>query len=300
MNKYDIYFYKVYNFTKLLKLSIPHPSSQRHKELIKPNKRFHNIHVGERCFILANGPSIQEENLEPLNGENIFTVNQMIRNRTFIDLSPICNFWADPAYFDESMPNASKQEFCSLFKATCMCNKEIINFVPYYAHDFIEAHNLLMDRVAYMDTSLFFYDGYNKDFDYSRLMPGFQNIVQYAIAMAIYMGFTHIYVCGCDSTGIITKINSKINRDIEECYCYDLGENGQKYVNSLLDHFSIEQQFDGWARTFHLYEELSQYCRRRNITLINCSKTTIIESLQRKKLEDVINDKSYKENKRNL
>jgi len=300
MNKCDIYFYKIDNLWKTFKLLLPHPSSKKHKELIKSNKKFHNIHVGDRCFILANGPSIQEENLGLLKGENIFTVNQMVRNRTFISLNPMCNFWADPAYFDENMSDTDKQEFCTLFKETCTCNTNIINFVPYYANQFIESHNLSMDRVAYMDTSLYYYDGYDKDFDYSHLMTGFQNIVQYAIAMAIYMGFSEIYICGCDSTGIITKINSKLNKDIDNCYCYDLCDKEQKYVNSLLNHFSIEQQFSGWTRTFHLYEELSQYCERRNITLVNCSKTTIIESLQRKNLEDVINDKSHKEYKRLL
>lgn len=293
MNKCDIYFCRISNFQKSLKLLLPYPSSKRHKELIRQNRKFHNIHMGQRCFILANGPSIQKENLELLRGENILTVNQMIRNRTFVDLEPMYNFWADPVYFDEHMLDTDIQEFCNLFKETCSCNKRIINFVPYYAHEFIDNHNLSMDRVAYMDTSLHYYDGYDKEFDYSRLMTGFQNIVQYAIAMAIYMGFSDIYICGCDSTGIITKINSKLNKDIDKCYCYDLGQKGQEYMNSLLDHFSIEEQFAGWAHTFHLYEEISRYCKKRNITLINCSKTTIIESLQRKNLEDVINEKSY-------
>ena len=75
MNKCDIYFCKLNNLRKSFTLLLPYPSAKKHKVLIRQNRKFHNIHMGQRCFILANGPSIQKENLELLRGENILTVN---------------------------------------------------------------------------------------------------------------------------------------------------------------------------------------------------------------------------------
>ena len=256
--------------------------------ILMQNKKFKNSHVGERIIIVANGPSIKNEKLQLLDGENIFTVNQMIRKPEFASLKPLANFWFDPAYFDEDMPEESKCEFKELFQRTCNLTNSIVNFVPLYAHKYLEKNKMAYERVHYIDSSLFFYDGYNDEFDFTKAVPGFQNIVQYAISMAIYMGFKQICLLGVDSTGIITKINSVLDQSIEQCYSYDLGEKGQKYVNSLLDYFSVEEQFAGWTRIFHLYKELYRYCSIRNIELINCSSQTIIEGIPRKSLEKAL------------
>lgn len=286
--RYKLAYLKMSNFKKNIKFSIDNrEETKKRKNILKTNIVFKNCHEGERVFILANGPSIKNEKLDFLKGEYVFTVNQMIRKPYFVELEPLANFWFDPAYFDEKMPETSKNEFINLFKKTCNCNEKIINFVPLDSFDFLKKNELVDNRVHFIDTSLFFYDGYDKEFDFTKCCPSFQNIVQFAIAMAVYMGFKKIYLLGVDSTGIITKINSVLDRDIEDCYGIDLGESGQKYVNSLLDYFSVEQQFEGWTRIFHLYKELFRYCEHRGIELLNCSSQTIIEGIPRTKLESV-------------
>ena len=263
--------------------------SNKYKTL-KLNRTIENKYAGSRVFIVANGPSIKNENLGLLKGEKIFTVNQMIRKKEFAELNPIANFWFDPAYFDEKMPDSSKKEFEDLFMKTYNCSSEIISFVPYGARDFLIKHKLDMERVYYVDTSLYFYDQYKKDFRFTGLAPTLQNIVEQAIAMAVYMGFKEIYLLGVDSTGIITKINSVLEQSIEDCYTYELGTSGQNYVNSLLDYFSVEEQFLGWTRIFHQYKELYKYCSDREIKLINCSSKTIIEGIPRLSLESVLHN----------
>lgn len=270
--------------------SIGKVKNRKKYEILKRNAQFKNLYKNNRVFIVANGPSINKENLDLIKGEHVFSVNQMIRKKEFVELQPLCNFWFDPAYFDENMPEESKKEFESLFIKTCESNEHIISFLPYSAYDFIDRRSLNEYRVYYLDSKLYFYDGYDFELDFTKLIPGFQNIVQYAIATAVYMGFDEIYLLGCDSTGIETKINSVMKKSIEDNYSLDLGEKGQKYVNSLLNYFSIEEQFEGWTRIFHLYDQLLGYCRRRNIKLINCSSQTIIEGLPRMTLESVINN----------
>lgn len=286
----DLFYYKVTNFGKKMKSMIPCKSNRIKRRLIRRNQILKKRFCGDQCFILANGPSICDEDLSLLEGRYIFTVNQMIRKKEFEMLGPMCNFWFDPAYFDEDASKENKAEFERLFKMTCSCNDKIINIVPVSAFQFLQDHGLITKKVYFINDILFYYDGYDREFDLTDLMPGFQNIVQYAIATAVYMGFNEIYLLGCDSTGIITKINSVMAQDIEGCYGYDLGTSGRKYVNSLLDHFSIEEQFMGWTRIFHLYNGLYQYCTKRNIKLMNCSKRTIIESIPRVSLEKVVRE----------
>lgn len=287
-NRIDIMYYKCTNAIKIIYGFMLTSKQLRRKKLLNRNKQFLNKHMGKRCFIVANGPSIANENLSLLKGEHVFTVNQMVRKQEFVELTPEYNAWADPAYFDENMPEESIREFENLFKRTCNSNERIFNFVPVNYYDFMKRHNLIMERVCFIDGSLHFYDGYNGTIDYTKRAPGYQNIVQFAISLCIFMGFKEIYLLGCDSTGIITKINSVLRQDIDNCYTYELKKNDQKYVNSLLDYFSVEEQFQGWARTFHLYKELYRYCSQRNIKLVNCSSNTIIQDIPRMKLSDVI------------
>lgn len=286
----DASYYRVLNLITVLYGKIPNHRNIEVARLLKVNAQYRNKYRGQRCFILGNGPSISMEDLSVLEGEHIFTVNQMIRNEKLVKLKPMCNFWFDPVYFDDCMSEEAKDEFEKLFCSTCNCNDKIINFVPVGAYNFLKKRNLSMNRIGFLDASLYYYDGYNKDFDYTKRMVGFQNIVQYATAMAIYMGFSEIYLLGCDSTGIITKINSVLGEGIDACYSYNLSGKSAQYVNTLLEQHPVEKQFTGWARIFHLYAQLYNYCNRRGIKYINCSKTTIIQDLPRRDLESVLHE----------
>jgi len=44
--------------------------------------QFKNKHQGERCFILGNSPSLQEESLSLLKDETVFIVNKGYRELT--------------------------------------------------------------------------------------------------------------------------------------------------------------------------------------------------------------------------
>ena len=62
----DIILMKIMNLTR---------RDKRIKKIIKHNKKFNNIHKGERCFILGNGPSLREVDLGLLENEFVFTCN---------------------------------------------------------------------------------------------------------------------------------------------------------------------------------------------------------------------------------
>ena len=59
------------------------------------NKRFHNTHNGERCFILGNGPSLKEVNLRELSNEFVFTVNNFGFVENYTDVNTNVHLWMD-------------------------------------------------------------------------------------------------------------------------------------------------------------------------------------------------------------
>lgn len=293
------HYYQLYN---CLRFSVNefqyHTFSKRYLNLLQDNKKFQHTHSGERCFVLANGPSIKKENLELLKGETLFTVNQMIRSEQLKKLKPRYHIWADPAYFNGAMNKEEELEFLDIFERTCSLDHKIITFVPLSAYNFLDKHICAKNkRIAYFDNSLIFHDNYNQDLDFSKPVPAFQNIVQYAVALAIYMGFKEIYLLGVDSTGIISKINTKLTGSLNNCYVYELDGKDQKFVKTLYDRYSIEEQFYGWAKTFHIYCQLYHYCSERDIKLVNCCLDSIIETIPQKSLDYVIGKKgNFNEN----
>ena len=47
------------------------------RALVGSNAEFKDIHKGQRCFIVGNGPSLNDEDLSLLENEYVFTVNKI-------------------------------------------------------------------------------------------------------------------------------------------------------------------------------------------------------------------------------
>lgn len=288
--KFIIYYDKLENFTKSILLLAYY--KLRYKELtnlIKLNKEFENIHKGKRCFVIGNGPSLKEQDLSLLENEYVFTVNQIVRNPDFKKIKTNYHFWADPVFFDLSPDKPEDLELLEVFKGVNTEDNKPICFLPTYAYDFVK--KFILDKelnIRYYKVVYKFHDGYNKRINFTKFIPGFYTVVQYAIAMAIYMGFSKIYLLGCDTTGIITTINTALKTSNIDTYAYDITENERKRLENQLKVYDMEECFNGWSKILHLYKTLNDYCKKRNIKLINCSSKTIIDSIVREKYEDVI------------
>lgn len=55
---------------------------------IRTNKKFHNLHKGDRCFILCTGPSINKQNLKPLKDEYCIAVSHFYLHKDYRYIKP--------------------------------------------------------------------------------------------------------------------------------------------------------------------------------------------------------------------
>ena len=74
------------------------------------NKVFKNQFKGKRCFILGNGPSLNNVNFSDLKDEYVFCVNQINRRPDFKELHSNFHFWADPNFFDINLNKPEDRE----------------------------------------------------------------------------------------------------------------------------------------------------------------------------------------------
>lgn len=163
-----------------------------HHEMFGRLKKFKNIHRGQRCFIVATGPSLTIEDVEKLKGEICWTCNSGIKLFDKTDWRPDYYAVADGRVFDKIKDTIDPD----MFKASFYNEKDIE----------WEGRNVFPLPV---EVSLVM------DLDTRRVVPRFMrkkrvssditkrvymgdNITFIIMQICLYMGFKEIYLLGCD------------------------------------------------------------------------------------------------------
>ncbi len=274
---------KYYKFPKIMF------KNKEWKEILAANSQYKNMHQGERCFILGNGPSLKSENLRLLESEFVFSVNQIARHPDFEYIKPNYHFWADKLFFsiDENKPE--DMELLNVMNKVNTKDNSPVCFFPIEYLEFTRKFKLNKTlNISYYHSGLIFSDKFKKKIDYTQSVPVFGTVVQWCITMAIYMGFSEIYLLGCDNTSIVTTIKSALNSNDDDDYAYKLTENEKKRMENLLEKQSLEIYLKSYLKNIVEYRCLNDYCKERGIKLVNCSSTTVIDSIPRDSLTNVL------------
>lgn len=248
---------------------------------LKNNIKFKDIHKGERCFILGNGPSLKEQDLSCLKNEILFTVNQFMRADYANVLHSSYHFWADPAFFSNDDVNSTE-----IMDLMLSAHKETITFFDSIGYDFVMNNGIDKKiQCSFFKTGLSIFDSVSTEFD--GLVSNCATIVQYAVLLAIYMGFSEIYLLGCDMTGIVTMIQAKENEALSGGYSYEMSITEKQRVSNLASRVSMESQFFGWGRMCAGYRILGEYCKQHDILLANSTHGGVLDNLPRVALESL-------------
>lgn len=221
----------------------------RNPELTK----FHNIHKGKRCFIIATGPSLKMEDLDTLkrHGEICMSVNGIIKAFNMTKWRPDYYFLADiyglMQWKEDILQMEVKEKFIAdtawLFDDNYEVPGNIHKFhlyidipeesLPEFTEDF--------SKCSYCSSSVI-YDG--------------------ALQMAAYMGFSDIYIIGADCTVESTQKKQHFIENYDD------------------DKFSKAYGLD-IAQVFKGYEAAKQYCEKKGIRLYNATRGGALEILER-------------------
>lgn len=90
--------------------------NSQYKGLIQTNEKYRNIHDGERCFIIGNGPSLKNVNLSKLCNEYTITVNQSPRMENFKDIHTTYHLWVDERFFHLKQDNPNDMELLDVMR----------------------------------------------------------------------------------------------------------------------------------------------------------------------------------------
>lgn len=262
VEKWDGVLYSALNIVAFLIYLAKYPSLSQY---LKKNKGLHSKHKGERCFIVLNGPSINNHDLSPLKDEVVFATNYFFR-------APICKI-VEPNYY-------------------CWLDAKIF-FKP-DAHDVIrelemvcpKAHLLLNAKSAFVignreNISYVFAKHLPNIFGTRNNLAGitsnFSTVAFLAMAAAIYMGFKEIYVLGMDfepggfkhftNLGVGTECLRPDDKSLKEEVCG-------------LHAGYLKAQYDSYY--------IAKLAKRNNCRIINLNPNSCIRAFEFEQFENVI------------
>lgn len=161
-----------------------------------------------------------------------------------------------------------------------------IIFVPYFAYDFINENRL--DEKFNINYVCLGNQSYNYiSADLTGSIPLYQTVVQYAITSAIYMGFSEIYLLGCDSTMVSVAVDNLLNKTGSDGHAYK--ETGtREFWGNYIKHNSIGFFMHDQYNLFYGYRRLKELCDKKGISIYNCSGSTIITEIPRCNLSHIL------------
>jgi hypothetical protein len=188
------------SFIKKVKLTLIYRLAGWFNLFFRNNERniyaLKNKHIGERCFIIGNGPSLNNIDLTKLKNEITFGVNAIYTNEEKMEFLPTYYVVEDIFVAEDRKDEINKfkgsQKFFGNYFKYCISDAEDVNWL----------------------NVRFRYDDYN-DFPYfsknalRQVWTG--GTVSYInLQLAYYMGFKEVYLVGFDHSYLIPK-DVKVN-----------------------------------------------------------------------------------------
>ena len=276
----DKIYFKLKNKARFIKHNLEIQFDNKQKKSLKLNLKYKNIYTGKRCFIIGNGPSLKKQDLSKLKNEMVFTVNMMPKSSIYQQVKSNFHVMVDPFIFQMNLEKEEDRHKVDILKQIKSEDNSPICFFPYVSKRVIQELWLeQMLDVSYLHFTEGFYDGYRKNIDLTKCIPGFCNVVQFCIVIAMYMGFKEIYLLGCDMTGY-EQISVLAGKEVD-LHVYEMNETEKKLIKNTHSQIEPEKFFEGFYKMFADYRRLYEYSQSMGIHIYNATAGGILESFPR-------------------
>ncbi len=158
-------------------------------------KRFKKLHADQkRCFIIGNGPSILQQDLTKLEHEIVFVTNSFVHHNQYDEINP--------TYYCVTIDLIKYNDFdAEWYPLMLEKTANTPKFFSLRAKPFIRKHNLFVNHpIFYLncrDTPIWETKSMSLDIT-NEVYYGCTLIIDFCLPLAFYMGFSDIYLLGCD------------------------------------------------------------------------------------------------------
>ena len=240
---------------------------------------------------MGNGPSIDNVVFSLLKNEIVFGVNQIMDTKIFEELK--LKYWVctDSAFFGKT-PNDTKDFYKKIKKLKgtveeCFVLAEYIKYIKQHHLDRILSFNYMDARMKYdsLDCKL----DLNEEILLDKFIFNGWSVLIYCIQIAIYMGFSEIYVLGCDQTLLYYAMKDILENETQNYHAEMVsGDESKRIIGERMKNYGIKGLIKGNMITEKQFGILNRYCNKRGIKLYNLTEPSLLEELPKDKIENII------------
>lgn len=248
--------YIIFPIMKFVRVYLHCPTIYRKVKTLK------NAHKGQRCFILATGPSLKPEDVALLEKEYTIGVNSIYKMFERMSWKPTYYVMTDPMLFARTFSCGHRNvgSYSQRYSIVNALNRRITG----NDEKVILIHNCWLDHIYHYGTSRRFkYSGHPEGGVYD-----YYSVTQECIYYAIYMGFQEIYLLGADNNFLGSF------QHFEETE----GEARISYEKALK-----AQRGNDWA-----YAYLKEIAEKKHVKIYNATRGGRVELFPRVSLEEIL------------
>ena len=238
-------------------------------------REFKNIHKGERCFIVGNGPSLTASDMDLIKNEISFGANRIYDLYPKTQWRPTYYGVQDFFVLDEISKEIELEETASKVRF-------IVSNRPNYVCEKMKKNP--RNRFFYLGTCLSEKKEIKFATDFSKTVGNGRTITYALIQLAVYMGFNEIYLLGIDHNyGNYFDQKGNINTKTH----------AQNHFAGAKEYKKLKANNVDYKRGFlyvptRAYEKAEKFSRKQGIRIYNVTRGGKLEAFERLKLEDVL------------
>ncbi|MCC6253171.1 MAG: hypothetical protein IT238_12000 [Bacteroidia bacterium] len=255
-------------------------------KLFEENLKFKNLHQGERCFILASGPSIRTQDLKKLQNELCIAVSHFHLHDDIRIIRPQYHVLA-PQHAPFNFNDSSKYfiDFKEQYKDI---NPHIFLGLTNYAYNYFELlkhkPNLVVPHLHYLNyAALLSIDENNylndEIWDITKDLFGQRTVIYGAIQLAVYMGVKQIYLLGADHD----YLNDTKRTTNHHFYKEEKGISDKEHLSD----FSSEKWFYEYYMRWKQYRLMNEYCVSKGVQIFNATNGGMLDVFERVSYESL-------------
>ena len=248
----------------------------KEQEILSKNHIFKDRHKGKRCFIIATGPSIKTQNLKLLQNEICIAVSSFYLHPDFQTISP--QYYCVPGFCSNSTELFWDEWMDAL---QTHASQKTTFFFSLSDKERCTRHKRFEDReIHFLDFSGSFEHSTLKDIDLARAVPGPQSVPVMALEIALYMGFSEIYLLGCDHDWILHMYESRHFYDEKQSIMHNHQIDEWKDVN-------FENNLIGYLNLWNQYKNIKKIAKLQHTQIYNATNGGFLDVFPRSNYESL-------------
>ena len=238
-------------------------------------KKYKDIHKGERCFVIGNGPSLTASDLDLIQNEYSFGSNRIYDIYSRTNWRPTYYGVQDLYVLKEISKEIEDSEDAA--KA-----RFIVSNRPKFICDEMKKNK--KNEFFYLGTRLSENRKIRISSDFSKIVKHGGTITYALIQLAIYMGFTEIYLLGVDHN--YQNFQSQTGEYNKEAHMASHFEGAREYKNLKMSNVPLKKG-PVYIST-KAYRSAREYAENAGIKIYNATRGGKLEVFERVNLDEII------------